>query len=326
MIRELVKHSVNCLNQLPATDGLSDTMSPTTILTGKPNPNYNHLLLEFGTYVQIFEPTTFATNTLRSRTTGAITLNHTGNTQGDYHFMSLITGKRLSRHQWTVLPISDATIARVEELAAIEQQPWIQSTGLIVEWRPEFPFEDDDDDDFVYTPEVDDDTDTDTDDWYDYNDLQPDDQTVTTDNLSVDDFTDPRPPLVSDPMPTDVSTYGTNHMSNSDTDDTSTLVPGSPTTSDDALASLFNHPNGFLDSEPGSHPHLHPITTFVPLVPATTLTVLPPTWTTPKTLRAINQPVFYNTPLTRSSPPMFSPRCPPLRALNFMDNQQSTPF
>jgi hypothetical protein len=30
----------------------------------------------------------------------------------------------------------------------------MQSTGLIVEWRPDEPFEDDDDPDYVYTPET----------------------------------------------------------------------------------------------------------------------------------------------------------------------------
>ena len=33
------------------------------------------------------------TNTNRSRTTGAIALNPTGNAQGDFYFMSLVTGK-----------------------------------------------------------------------------------------------------------------------------------------------------------------------------------------------------------------------------------------
>jgi hypothetical protein len=99
--------------------------------------------------VQIYEPTTFATNTLRSRTTGAIALTATGNVQGDFHFLSLVTGRRISRHQWTVVPMTDAAISRVEQLAAAESQPWIQTSGLLVEWRPNDPFDDDDDPDYV---------------------------------------------------------------------------------------------------------------------------------------------------------------------------------
>jgi hypothetical protein len=103
MVKEVERFSVNCLNQLPAQDGVSDTLSPNTIMTGKANPDYNSMRVEFGSYVQIYEPTTFATNTLRSRTTGAIALTATGNAQGDYYFMSLVSGKRLSRHQWTTV-------------------------------------------------------------------------------------------------------------------------------------------------------------------------------------------------------------------------------
>jgi hypothetical protein len=143
--------------------------------------------LEFGSYVQIFEPTTFATNTLRSRTTGAITVTTTGNTQGDYHFMSLLTGRRLSRHQWTAVPMSDAAFERVEQLAAAENQPWIQSNGILFEWSPDTPFDDDDDPNYVYTPEVDDD---DNDDSYIWDDLSADDITVFTANLSDDDDDD----------------------------------------------------------------------------------------------------------------------------------------
>jgi hypothetical protein len=196
MVREIVKHSVTCLNQLPATDGVSNTLSPLTIMTGKPNPDFNTMRLEFGSYVQIFEPTTFSTNTLRSRTTGAIALTATGNSQGDFNFMSLITGRRLSRHQWTAVPMTDAAIERVEQMAASENQPWIQSTGLLVEWRPDNPFDDDDDPDYVYTPEVDDDDD----DSYDWDDFTSDDLTVYTENLSEND-TVQHPPSVADIEP-----------------------------------------------------------------------------------------------------------------------------
>jgi hypothetical protein len=123
MVREIIKHSVTCLNQLPDDNGVSGTLSPLTIMTGKPNPDFNKMRIEFGSYVQIFEPTTYATNTLRSRTTGAIALTATGNTQGDYYFMSLITGRRLSRHQWTAVPMTYSAIARVEHIAADESQP-----------------------------------------------------------------------------------------------------------------------------------------------------------------------------------------------------------
>jgi Zinc knuckle len=188
LVREIVKHSVISLNQLPANDGVSDTLRPLTIMTGQSNPDFTKLRVEFGSYVQIFEPTTFATNTLRSRTTGAIALNATGNTQGDFHFMSLITRRRISRHQWTAVPMTESAIDRVQQMAAAEDQPWIQSTGLLVEWRPNAPFDDDDDPDYVYTNKVDDGYD---DDDYDWDDLSAGDLTISTDNLSNQDTMPP---------------------------------------------------------------------------------------------------------------------------------------
>jgi hypothetical protein len=57
--------------------------------------------------------------------------------------MSLATGAKISRHQWHALPITDSAIARVEALALHEQQPLIQDSGLVVEWRPDHPIDDD---------------------------------------------------------------------------------------------------------------------------------------------------------------------------------------
>jgi hypothetical protein len=93
---------------------VSDTLSPLTIMTGKPNPDYHSMKVEFGSYVHVFEENS-PTNSNKSRTTGAIALNPTGNAQGDYHFMSLSTWKRLARTQWTALPMPDAVIAAVKK-------------------------------------------------------------------------------------------------------------------------------------------------------------------------------------------------------------------
>jgi hypothetical protein len=136
MVVHMVADTVRCLNQFPWKNGISDTMSPATVLTGAGTPDYTRMRLEFGTYVQVFEDNT-PSNTLRSRSLGAIALSPTGNTQGDYYFMSLATGEKLSRHSWTVLPLTDAAIARVEAIALHQQQPLIQSSGLVVEWRPD---------------------------------------------------------------------------------------------------------------------------------------------------------------------------------------------
>ena len=76
----------------PARNGVSKTISPSGIVTGRPYPDYNLLSSELGSYMQIFEHND-PTNTTKERTTGAVTLNPTGNTQGRYVFMSLTTGR-----------------------------------------------------------------------------------------------------------------------------------------------------------------------------------------------------------------------------------------
>ena len=104
-------------------------------MTGRANPDDNELKLEFGSYVQVFEDNT-SSNTTTSRNTGAIVLNPTGNAQGDYFFMSLVTGKRLSRHQWTKIPMTNAVISAVEAMAEKEGQPLIKGGVPLFEWRP----------------------------------------------------------------------------------------------------------------------------------------------------------------------------------------------
>jgi hypothetical protein len=110
-------------------------------MTGRANPDYNELKLEFGLYVQIFEDNT-PSNTTTSRNTGAIALNPTGNAQGDYFFMSLVTGKRLSRHQWTKIPMTNAVTSAVEAMAEKEGQPLIKVGVPLFEWRPNSSVED----------------------------------------------------------------------------------------------------------------------------------------------------------------------------------------
>jgi hypothetical protein len=96
--------------------------------------------IEFGSYAQVFEDNT-PSNTTRARTLGVIALNPTGNAQGDFYFMSLATGARISRHSWTELPTTDTAIARVEAIAFNDEQPLIQARGLVVEWRHDQPID-----------------------------------------------------------------------------------------------------------------------------------------------------------------------------------------
>jgi hypothetical protein len=125
----------------PDSDGVSDSLSPLAIITGAAPPDYNTMKLEFGTYVQIFNENT-PSNTMATRTTGAIALNSVHNSKGDYYFLNLDTGKRVSRHQWTVLPMPKSVIQQVSYLALREKQPLLKNQCLLFERRPGIPIDD----------------------------------------------------------------------------------------------------------------------------------------------------------------------------------------
>ena len=185
LLQHMVQHAMNCLNQFPWPHGISDTMSPASIVTGVPPPDFNQLKLEFGSYVQVFEANN-PTNTPKARSPGAITLTPTGNANGDYFFLSLTTGACISRHQWTVLPMPESAIARVETLAKDEGQPLIQERGLVVEWRPDHAIDDDEYDRDYTTP-----TNEPPDDLFDdYDPIDPDELA----DLATDDAAHALPP------------------------------------------------------------------------------------------------------------------------------------
>jgi hypothetical protein len=136
MIRAIVEHANQLLNMFPARNGvLLSTLSPLTIMTGRQTPNYDDMKIEFGSYAQVFEDNQ-GTNTVRARTTGAIALGPTGNAQGGFYFLSLVTGRKLSRQQWDALPMPDEVIAEVERMAEDEDQPIIGPGAPLFEWRP----------------------------------------------------------------------------------------------------------------------------------------------------------------------------------------------
>ena len=52
MVIGCVIHSVKCLNQLPADNGISEDQSPATLVTGAPSLDYKEITkLNFGDYV-----------------------------------------------------------------------------------------------------------------------------------------------------------------------------------------------------------------------------------------------------------------------------------
>ena len=115
LIKNIVEYQVRYRNLFPAQNGVSNSLSPTSIMTGMPPPSYADFPLSFGEYVQVHDhPST--TNDMNPRTTGAIAMGPE-NRQGGWKFMTLSTGSSVLRYKWTPLPTPNDVILRVHELA-----------------------------------------------------------------------------------------------------------------------------------------------------------------------------------------------------------------
>jgi hypothetical protein len=115
LIRFLVQTIVMWLNNFPPRGGVSQTLSPRQLIVGNQLSAKLHCRIEFGAYAQVHEENT-PTNSMTPRTIGAICLGPTGNAQGGYRFMSLLTGKLLYRRSFSVVPVTDLVIDHVNAL------------------------------------------------------------------------------------------------------------------------------------------------------------------------------------------------------------------
>ena len=128
MTIELAKFVVLMLNAFPPSSGLSKTYSPRTIMTGKPLDYEKHCRLPFGAYAQTHEDRNI-TNNMITRTEGGICLGPTGNLEGSYSFLSLRTGRMVTRGHFYEVPTPGVVTRRVIAMAIAEGQ----HDGLIFE-------------------------------------------------------------------------------------------------------------------------------------------------------------------------------------------------
>jgi hypothetical protein len=227
MVIRLAANSVFWLNAFPHPDGVSESLSPQFLITGQRLDYKKHVRLEFGAYVQTHEE---HTNGMEARTVGAICLGPTGNEQGGHYFMSLGTGRRLTRNRWTELPMPNDAIACVNELG--QQQGMPKTLNFADRYGHEIPDDDDDgvddDHDSAYDPADGDSVSTDSSASYDSDD-------------DDDSNAQPQPPLtagVNDGGDDEDSDDDSSAGSNDDSDDSSVdhsipgLAPDSDTDSD----------------------------------------------------------------------------------------------
>ena len=126
LVKAIVLHAGKWLNMFCPKGGISGNLSPYTIVTGKKLDYNKDCVLEIGAYVQVHDEKAPRNDTVTPRTTGAIVLGRSGNMQGGYEFMSLATGKKLTRSSWTgPIPVTTEIINRVHELADGEDNGFV---------------------------------------------------------------------------------------------------------------------------------------------------------------------------------------------------------
>ena len=109
MVNSLVEYVIYWLNALPATNGVSSTLSPATIVLGRNKPDLSIKHIPFGAYAITYAGTE---NNMTGRGIPAIALKPSNNCGGNY-FMSLLSGKRIHAYKWTEVAIPDEVISKV---------------------------------------------------------------------------------------------------------------------------------------------------------------------------------------------------------------------
>jgi hypothetical protein len=97
--------------------GVSETMSPKTIMSGEILDYKKHLSLQIRQYCQVHEED-HPRNSQLARTKGAISLGPSVNLQGGFKFIALNTKKKIVRRSWDVIPMLYVVITRVNALGS----------------------------------------------------------------------------------------------------------------------------------------------------------------------------------------------------------------
>ena len=132
MVRSLIEGITEVLNAFPSKHGISRTLSPSTIVEGKPKFDFSRAMITFGSYAMVYTGTT---NSMKQRSVPAIALRRSNSAGGNY-FMSLYSGKRIHGYKWEKLPTDEHVIARVEQITEKEEQPVMNQGMPDFEWTP----------------------------------------------------------------------------------------------------------------------------------------------------------------------------------------------
>ena len=145
LIEEMVKYTNSWLNAFPAKHGISNTLSPRTIITGRHTDYETECRVEFGTYCLVYDKPK-KTNTTDGRSRECLALGPAGNRQGSYLFLDLHTWEKVSRNTWNELPMPEHIILLIHQKAQNEGRQKIKNADFVYEWDPGSLMEDHADD------------------------------------------------------------------------------------------------------------------------------------------------------------------------------------
>ena len=120
MIIKLMHFCVMWMNSFPVKLVISEKWSPREIVSRHKLDAKIHCKLPFGAYCEVHVDPDI-TNTMEPRTKWGICLGPTGNMQGSYKFLSLSTGKKVTRRKFTEMPMTDNVIKMVDSLGKKER-------------------------------------------------------------------------------------------------------------------------------------------------------------------------------------------------------------
>ncbi len=114
LVIKMAKQAIFWLHSFPRVDGVSNHMSPREIMTGQRLDYAQHCRFEYGEYVQSHEQ---HDSSMTPCTIGALAFWPTGNAQGTWCFMSLLTGQVLKWNHATQLPMPHEVIDTIHQMA-----------------------------------------------------------------------------------------------------------------------------------------------------------------------------------------------------------------
>jgi hypothetical protein len=117
MVIELMHFCVMWMNSFPVKSRASKKWSPRELVSRHKLDAKLHCKAPFGSYCKVHVDPDI-TNTMEPRTKWAICLGLTGNRQGSYIFMSLPTGNKIIRRNFTRMPLTESAIKQVKQMAA----------------------------------------------------------------------------------------------------------------------------------------------------------------------------------------------------------------